>query len=217
MILGAVAASGLALATHRIEFKLAVPALCALAILHLEARWVIGAFALAALGDYYLSTRSGSEARFIAGIAAYLVAHLGYVAHAVSHGRWRPRVLIGSLAVFVPYYLLALAPAIRHPTLRLAVLAYLIVSCLSLSTAAGLRGSRWIRFLFLGGISLIVFSDLLISLKEFLHVRSMDFLILPTYYAALVFIAVSTLLKIQSPSVPPSSHRSDSALDRSIQ
>lgn len=207
LLLGAALASLLALFTHRLEFKLAVPAFCALSLLRWPPRswprgagWVLGAFAFAALGDYFLSTRGGVSGRFVAGIGAYLVSHLGYIAYALSQGRFQGRVLAGGLVLFLPYYGLALFPAIAEPVLRTAVLAYLLVSCASLAAAAGLRASHPARWAFLAGISLIVFSDTLISLKEFLHFSALNRLILPTYYLALIAIAFALIREAQGSS-----------------
>lgn len=192
----------LALVSHSLAFKLAIPVCCLLGVATSRvlvpgvargSQWVIGAFAFAALGDYFLSTRRGSTDRFVLGIAAYFVAHLGYIAYALANGRVHWITLLSAVGGFGTYFAWFLRPAIPNPVLLSAVLAYLLISCASLAAAAGYRRNGPARRAFLAGIGLIVFSDTLISLHEFLRQGSFNALILPTYYAALILIAFSVL------------------------
>jgi hypothetical protein len=57
----------------------------------------------------------------------------------------------------------------------------------ALGIKADLPGKPW----YVGGIALIVFSDTLIALREFMQVTQWDFLVLPTYYAAHILVTVS--------------------------
>lgn len=189
--------AGLAvLASQRgpIAAKLGVPLTCALILIgflrpHLgrgstDILALIGALAFSAAGDWFLSHRAGREAWFIAGIALFFVAHLGYLGYALHHGRLHRGALGMLLLVFVPYFILALRPAIPSPVLLAAVLLYLLISCVALAAAVGLRLPTPSRAAYIAGIGLIVFSDTLISFNEFLRYRKFNYLILPTYYAA---------------------------------
>lgn len=195
----------MALWTGRLPFKLAVAASCGIILMACVVRrprlsglqlwWVVAALAMSMVGDYFLSSRKGHAHFFEAGIAAFFAAHLGFLRYALAHGR----ISIGALAVmllaFVPYFLLGLAPAIESRTLWTAVLVYLLVSCVGLAAALGLNQPRPVKWLYLAGIALIVFSDTLISFGEFLRYRRLNFLILPTYYAAHLAITASILAR----------------------
>lgn len=199
LIPGAVLAT-LALVTHELAFKLAVPGWCMVVLVAVGAGgrpprahpWpVIAALACSMVGDAFLSTRGDSVPRFVAGIAAYLVAHLGYLTFALRNGRLAWPVLGVLLVGFVPYYVAALKPAIGDPVLGAAVLFYLVISCVSLAAVAGLDTVWAKRWCFVVGISLLVFSDTLISFSEFLGYRALNPLILPTYYLALLGVTLA--------------------------
>ena len=208
-----------ALATGNLPAKLAVPVWCALALgvqtsrcpAHLrEVAPVIFAFICSLVGDYFLSSRAGRLSWFLAGIGAFLAAHLGYLAYALAHGRFHRPTLLAALAAIVAYYALALAPSVPDSRLSLAVLAYAVVSCASLAAAAGLRQPAPAKACFVGGISLLVFSDTVISLVEFCHWRRLGWLILPTYYLALLLITAG-VLQAGRPLPWTRSHRRQSA------
>lgn len=193
-------------------FKLSVPGACGVILgLGLARGWfahpgpawaLIWAFAWSMVGDWFLSYRAGRDTWFEAGIAGFFLAHLGYISHALQQGRLHRPTLLGSLGVFVPYYLLALAPRISNPVLNSAVLLYLLVSCVALAAAAGLGTAFAPRALYLGAIALVVFSDLVISFKEFLRYHALDWLILPTYYLAHLGATASTLVRVGTRSEP---------------
>ncbi|MDH7502717.1 MAG: lysoplasmalogenase [Verrucomicrobiota bacterium] len=195
----------MALWTGRIPFKLAVAGSCAIILFgcmcrgpwlsRLQLRWVVAAFAMSMAGDYFLSSRNGHAHYFEAGIAAFFAAHLGFLRYALAHGRTNTGALAAMLFVFVPYFVLGLSPAIESRTLWSAVLLYLLVSCIGLAAALGLKQPRPVKWLYVAGIALIVFSDTLISFGEFLHYRRFNFLILPTYYAAHLAITASILAR----------------------
>lgn len=197
--------AGMALATGRLPWKLGVPACCGAILLsqrrrvsprcRLQVGAVVFGFALSMVGDYFLSSRRGHAHYFEAGIAAFLLAHLGYLAYALANGRLHWGALSLLLAGFVPYFILGLAPAIPAPGLWVAVLLYLLVSCVGFAAAWGLRVAALPRGLFIAGIGLIVFSDTLISFSEFLRWSALNAWILPTYYLAHLALSSSLLAR----------------------
>ena len=181
----------LALRTHHLGFKMGEPVACALLLVGLRFRfgspradYVIAALLWSAIGDFFLATRSGHAAFFVYGIAAFFMAHLGYLAFALKNGRLDGLALIVLLFLYFPFFWFYLRPALKDSVLLAAVLAYLLVSCVSLAAAAGLRLRPPAKALYLAGIGLIVVSDTLIALSEFLRYRAGNGLILPTYYLA---------------------------------
>lgn len=197
LLAAAAVASLLALKTGQLGWKLAVPAACALALLETTLRPgperraigpVVVALGFALLGDAFLSTRAGRVSWFVAGIAAYFVAHVGYLAYALPRGGLHRPTLALALFAFLAYAGLKLAHHVPDPVLLGAVIAYGLVSCLSLAAAVGLRQPALPRTLFIAGIGLLVFSDTLISFNEFLRYRAWNGWILPTYYLALLAV-----------------------------
>ncbi len=189
--------------TDYLPAKMGVPLTCAL-ILFLALRprlgqagadvyFVIAAFLFSTAGDYFLSNKSGQALYFVIGIGLYLLAHLGYLGFAWRNGRLHWPVLALLLLVFLPYYALLLYPAIADPVLSFSVLAYLLISCLTLAVAAGLRLSQPPKGAYIFGVALIVLSDTIISLNEFLQYRQLNWLILPTYYLAHLSISYALL------------------------
>lgn len=197
LILLPVLSAMLALAGQGLGWKLGVPFGCAMAVVALlrprqpgrrALWWIVAAFAFSMLGDYFLSSRRGREHYFLLGIAAFWVAHLGYLAYALTRGRIHVHALILLLAGYLTYYFRLLAPAIESPLPGAAVLAYLLVSCVSMAAAAGMRAQPLERALYIAGVALILFSDTVISFREFLGFHRLDAAILPTYYLAQILI-----------------------------
>jgi uncharacterized membrane protein YhhN len=206
-LIGPALVAVLALRTGYLPFKLAVPGCCAL-ILGLELRplpaetrrqlWaVIWAFGMSMVGDWFLSNRGGREHFFEAGIGGFFLAHLGYLGYALMNGRLSRLGLGLLLLVFVPYYGLLLAPAIERAVLNGAVLCYLLISCIALAAAIGLRQPGVVKGFYVAGIALVVLSDTIISFKEFLDYHDLNGLILPTYYVAHLTITLSILVRFR--------------------
>lgn len=202
LLLAGLASGLVALATGHLLAKLAVPFCCALALAAQAgaqpAPWrvvapVIVALAFALVGDFFLSSRAGRVSWFVAGITAYLVAHLGYLTFALRHGRLHRVTLVFALLAILAYYGLALAPRLSNVSLSVSVLAYSVVSVVSLAAAIGLHQRAAVKSCFVAGISLLVFSDTAISFSEFCRWRAWNGLILPTYYLALLLIATGVL------------------------
>lgn len=192
-----------ALTSGGLAVKLGVALSCAVILLGAElshrkagprdAFWVVAALILSAVGDWFLSNRGRRESYFIAGIGFFFGAHVGFLSYAWRQGRLDWRVLGGLLLVYLPYYVLGLRPSFGSAALSIAVLGYLLISCLALSVACGLRLPLAPKVTFIAGIALIVFSDTLISFNEFLRWRQWNWLILPTYYLAHLCITTAVL------------------------
>lgn len=154
---------------------------------------VVAAFLLSIVGDWFLSTMRGDTSRFIAGIGFFFLAHAGYLAYALLNGRSKWAVTIVFLAGYLLFFLLKLFPVISDSMLMLAALLYLVISCFSLGAAAGMRFTAEVKWAYLIGIALILFSDTIIAFKEFAGYRDLNSLILPTYYLAQISITFSVL------------------------
>ena len=196
--------AAIACATDIFLFKISVAALGTVILLMAYAQrllsvldvWVvIMAFVCSMIGDYFLSHMQGDTAFFIFGISLYLLAHIGYLTFSLLNGTIRWKSSIALTVVFLIFFYLALYPTLDDKTLAFMVLFYLIVSCISLGAALGLKLKPAIKWPYVIGIALILFSDTLISFKEFLHQDFLNFLILPTYYLAQIGITIALYLK----------------------
>ena len=156
---------------------------------------IMAAFLFSIGGDWFLSHRHGETERFVAGIALFFVAHLGYLAYALLNGRIRWTFTLILLVGYLLFFFLKIFPGINDQTLMLAALAYLLISCFSFGAAFGLKGDRWEKRAYVFGIFLILFSDTIIAFKEFAGYRELNFLILPTYYLAHLVITFSLMYR----------------------
>lgn len=156
---------------------------------------IIGAFLFSIGGDWFLSHMHEDPMMFSEGIALFFLAHVGYLLFAALNGqiKWRFTGIV--LAAFLVFYFLVLYPAINNNVLVVAVLIYLLISCFSLGAAVGIKGDAVVKWAYVSGIFLILFSDTIISLKEFAGFNLLNFIILPTYYLAHISITFSLIRK----------------------
>lgn len=156
---------------------------------------IIGAFLFSIIGDWFLSTKNGDPTMFSKGIAVFFMAHLGYLWFALFNGKIKWKFAILLLIAFLIFFFLCLYPSIDDKVLMIAVLVYLIVSCLSFGASVGIKGNSVFKWAYVFGIFLILFSDTIIALTEFVGYKTFDFLILPTYYLAHISITFSLIRK----------------------
>ena len=156
---------------------------------------IIGAFLFSIAGDWFLSNMDGDTVMFSKGIGLFFLAHIGYLLFAINNGKIKWTFTRILLAAFLIFFSLVLYPAINDIILMLAVLIYLLVSCLSVGASVGIKGDIMVKWAYAFGIFLILFSDTLISLTEFLGYNQFDFMILPTYYLAHISITFSLIRK----------------------
>jgi len=158
--------------------------------------WAIfGAFLFSIAGDWFLSNRHGEIMMFIAGIALFFIAHVGYLTFALMNGRLSRIYTAIILGTFLIFFFLMLYPGIEDKTLMIASLFYLMISCFSLGAAIGISDSNWFKWLYIIGITLVLFSDTIIALREFAKYKELDFLILPTYYLAQISVTASLIIR----------------------
>ncbi len=162
---------------------------------------VIAAFGFSIAGDWFLSNMKGDSGMFVTGIALYFVAHVGYLAFALLNGTFHRTFTALLLAGFLVFYALTLFPAIDGLVMKIAVLIYLLISCLSLGAAFGIKAASLVKWSYSFGIALILFSDTIISFKEFVGYKDLNYLILPTYYLAHIAVTFAVLKRFVGSSV----------------
>ncbi|MDR0506037.1 MAG: lysoplasmalogenase [Dysgonamonadaceae bacterium] len=195
-----------ALTGYRYFLHVAIPVVCGLLIGCFankdvdRSRWLlVAALAFSIVGDWFLKHRNDDDMRFVYGIALFFIAHICYLAFCLKNGNIRLLLLFILLAGYLPFFIFRLMPAISDSVLQMAVLAYMLISCVSLAAAQGLRlSTMFARWLFFAGIACIVFSDTLIAVYEFLNEGKWlyDHLMTPTYYAAHILITYAVTARI---------------------
>ena len=183
----------LALAGYGFFFKAAVPGSCAVILVLLfwkqlkampDIWFVVAAFLFSIAGDWFLSNKGDSFMMFSTGIGLYLFAHVGYLWFALRNGRMAKLFTVVLLAGYLLFFFVKLYPALDDTVLLVAVLLYLLISCFSLGAAFGIKLASIVKWSYFAGVTLVLLSDTIIALNEFASYGAINFLILPTYYAA---------------------------------
>ena len=108
---------------------------------------------------------------FVFGIVFFFFAHVGYLFFALMNGRMNRTFTFILLAGYLLFFVLKLYLNINNSILMGLVLAYMIISCISLGAAVGLRTNRVTKGAYVFGIFLILFSDTIIAYREFRYRR----------------------------------------------
>jgi uncharacterized membrane protein YhhN len=161
----------------------------------LDILMIILAFIFSIAGDWFLSHKDGDSIMFSKGIVLFFLAHIGYLTFALLNGKIKWQFTNIFLALFLVYFFVMLYPTFSDKVLMIASLIYLLVSCLSFGASFGVKGDSVVKWTYVFGIFLILFSDTIISLTEFLKYSQLDFLILPTYYLAHISISFALIRK----------------------
>ena len=156
---------------------------------------IIAAFLFSIAGDWFLSNMKGDSGMFVTGIALYFVAHVGYLSFALLNGKVKWSFTLALLGAYLLFFFLKLYPSFSSSVLMAAALVYLLISCFSLGAAVGIDAKPLVRWSYVFGIAMILFSDTIISFKEFVGYRELNWLILPTYYLAHISITLSLITK----------------------
>ena len=155
--------------------------------------FLMSAFLFSIIGDWFLSNMKGDASMFVYGIGFYFLAHFGYLIYALLNGKISRVFTSVLLAAFLMFFVLVLYPSIDNRMLMFSALIYLVISCISLGVAVGLRSKGIEKWAYVFGIFLILFSDTIIAFKEFVGYKELNYLILPTYYLAHISITLSLI------------------------
>jgi len=156
--------------------------------------FIIGAFVFSIAGDWFLSNKNDDFLMFATGIGLFFWAHIGYLGYALKNGRINLPVTIILLISYLTFFFTMLQPAIESTLLVVTSFIYLLISCVSVGAASGMIIPRLAKSIYILGISLILFSDTIISFHEFIGYNEMNFLILPTYYLAQISVTIAVIL-----------------------
>lgn len=160
---------------------------------------MVAAYIFAIVGDYFLQIRTG-DLGFILGIAGYFFTHVGFLIYARRHltgrGRFSWKVLAVILIPFLIFYFVMLLPNLSTP-MAIAVLVYLLISCMTLSESIDLRANvRSWKWVFAFGVANLLASDVLIALHTFAGISGAYRLYMwPLFYASMIFTALAVVMQ----------------------
>lgn len=166
---------------------------------------IIAAFLFSIIGDWFLSNMNGDSMMFVKGIALFFLAHVGYLAYALMNGRIKWAFTGVVLAAYLIFFFVMLYPTFTDMILMMASLIYLLISCFSLGASVGMKANGVVKWNYVFGIIMILFSDTIISFKEFMDYHTFDFLITPTYYLAHICITFSLMKRFEMQEKSPKS------------
>ena len=180
-------------------FRAGVSGSCAAIVLFLSCYgngrsklWVVAALLVSAIADWFMMHSGKVQIYFIYGIALFFIAHSGFIVYCLKNGRFNRWALLIISTSYLVFFFTTLLPAINQTILLIAVLAYLLVSCVSFAVAFGLKLPSFARWCFILGISFLIFSDTIIALNTFAG-YSINNLILPTYFASHILITLALI------------------------
>lgn len=165
---------------------------------------LVAAFLFSIIGDWFLSNMNGDGMMFVKGIALFFLAHVGYLAYALMNGKIKWTLTVMVLVGFLAFFFVMLYPTFTNMVLMVASLIYLLISCFSLGASVGMKANGVGKWSYVFGIIMILFSDTIISFKEFMDYHTFDFLITPTYYLAHICITFSVIKRFESQEIPQS-------------
>lgn len=159
--------------------------------------FMCAAFVFSVIGDFFLTHKGISKDSYLYGIGGFFLAHAGFLIYALMNAKIRPFSVWLAFVLMLPYgiYLIRkLIPALPSLPMQVAVTAYMLISIFVFSCAFSMTGAALKKLSFIIGIGMILFSDTLISLSDFLGYRKWDRFILPAYYLCHILVSFSTIL-----------------------
>lgn len=155
------------------------------------------AYLFSVIGDFFLAHKSIHKDSYLFGIAGFFLAHTGFLAYALANSGVGILSPIIALVLVIPYgiYLVKrLYPALDNMPMRIAVTLYMLISISVFACAFSMNLPVFNKIFFIAGIFMILFSDTIISISDFLGQRKWDKLILPTYYLCHILVCASMIL-----------------------
>jgi uncharacterized membrane protein YhhN len=151
------------------------------------------AFLLCIVGDLCLHNSGKAAILFMIGLGFFLLAHVCFITFSLKNGKMNWLVLGIVVTIYLVYYFAFLMPGLEGIPLKAGTLAYLLVSCVSVGAAAGLRTDKTTKGLYLAGIICIVVSDTQISIHNFLQAECLYWAMLPLYYAFQMLVTAAII------------------------
>lgn len=172
-----------------------------------DAPVLAAALFVSCIGDYFMAHKGDREWMYLLGIAGFFLAHMVFIAHALTHVLFashealvlgvapratyvRAGLLTGAVLAlwFTPYLILRVIRKVPK-LLKLPVVLYTFISIAGLACAV-MTGN----VLYILGIAMLLFSDTMIAETDFVGNAKTGRLIMPTYYLCHILVALSALV-----------------------
>ena len=149
------------------------------------------------VADWFLAHQTGHSERFIYGIIGFFIAHCLFTLRCMTRFKFSTFSLVIALVLIVLYSLYMLFRVIDHvpENTKVPVILYTLISITSLYFAMSADVPILPRVFCILGTALILFSDTMIAENTFCGNHSVEKLILPTYYACHVCLALSAVFR----------------------
>lgn len=147
---------------------------------------ILGALSLSWLGDFLLLFKNNSS--FLAGLVAFLLAHIAYAVAFIIHGQDAVWALVVLCTLILPAIVVMLWLGAHLPTkMKVPVWSYIVVITIMLALAAGTRYT----LISVGALAFYV-SDISVARDRFIRTSFVNRLWgLPLYYLAQLLLAAS--------------------------
>ncbi|MBE5808405.1 MAG: hypothetical protein E7317_08710 [Clostridiales bacterium] len=176
--------------TRKYVFSALTTLSCA-ALVIVRAPVMAAALAVSAAGDWFMGHKGDNEGLYRMGILCFLLAHVIFIAYALTRVKTVAvplavgAALAAGYAVYLGTRVFGCVPAL----LKIPVAAYSVISLIGFTCALMTKDP-----LYAIGIGLLLFSDTMIAEHDFVGNTSAGLLILPTYYLCQMLVALSGLL-----------------------
>lgn len=149
------------------------------------------------VADWFLCHQSGHSKRFLYGVIGFFIAHCLFTGYAAVRYGFNVPALVAAGVILAGLCVYMFGRALPHVEagLKLPVVAYMLVSVVSLYAAFSMDAPALQKILYIAGIAAIVFSDTMISENIFVGTSGAGRLVQPTYYACHWLIALSALIR----------------------
>ncbi|MFK7800774.1 MAG: lysoplasmalogenase [Anaerolineae bacterium] len=150
-------------------------------------RWFLfTALLFSAAGDIFLAHDTDGETFFVLGLGSFLVSHIFYVLTFLQTAAFHPIAILPILIILILAVGLTTQIWDKLGSLKMPVLAYILVSGVMGVSAAVYDPLNWVL---IAGAILFILSDSLIAVQKFWRpIPYRDFLVMSTYYLAQIMI-----------------------------
>ena len=177
-----------------------ITALCGVSVLFtsggINNRLLAAGLFVSVVADWFLNHQSGHSERFLYGVIGFFIAHCLFAGYAAVR-RFSLGAHIATAVLLIGfgiYMYMRVLPNVEAG-LKIPIIAYVLVSILSLYTAFSMNAPTAEKILYIVGIAAIVFSDTMIAENIFVGVKQAGKLVHPTYYACHWLITLSALIR----------------------
>lgn len=159
---------------------------------------VIG-LCISILGDWGMAMTDYGIIYFVCGIIFFLTGHIMFIIYYLRHQQKThlPKIVFALLLLgYTTWFIVGINPQIPEMILKICVMAYIIVSAVSVASAFGLKYPKPLKVIMVMGIMSLLISDSIIAYVRFINTTDpmIGKLIMPLYMLSHYLISISGIL-----------------------